>query len=116
VRLQPSNPQTWLTLGQYDLTSNPSAAVSEIGASIYLNPESASAEAIAQGNPETIQVQNDYVQALSGASAQAEARLARQRAVRSLARERRAERLARRARATRRARRRARAAAGEGKR
>jgi hypothetical protein len=79
VRLQPSNPQTWLTLGQYDLTSDPLAAVSEIGASIYLNPESVSAEAIAQGNPEAIQVQNDYVQALSAANAQAEARSASER-------------------------------------
>jgi hypothetical protein len=108
VRLQPSNPQTWLTLGQYDLASDPSAAVSEIGASIYLNPESVSAEAIAQGNPEAIQVQNDYVQALHGASAQAEARAARRRAARSLARERLAERHAQ-------ARRRAGAATGKGK-
>jgi hypothetical protein len=103
VRLQPSNPQTWLTLGQYDLTSNPTAAISEIGASIYLNPESVSAEAIAQGNPEAIQVQNDYVQALREASAQAAARAERRRAERGLARERRAERLARRKRARARA-------------
>ncbi len=64
VRLQPSNPQTWATLGEYDLTDNPAAAVHELGAAIYLNPESVSAEAIAQGNPEAISVENDYVQAL----------------------------------------------------
>jgi len=64
VRLQPSNPQTWLTLGEYDLASNPKAAVDELGASIYLNPESVSPEAIAQGNPEAISIQNAYIQAL----------------------------------------------------
>ncbi len=64
VRLQPSNPQTWLTLGQYDLAKNPRAAEHELAAAIYLNPESVSPEAIAQGNPEAIAIQNDYVQAL----------------------------------------------------
>jgi tetratricopeptide (TPR) repeat protein len=70
VRLQPSNPQTWLTLGQYGLASDPRAAVHELAAAIYLNPESISAEAIAQGNPEAIAIQNDYVQALRASSAQ----------------------------------------------
>jgi Flp pilus assembly protein TadD len=64
VRLQPSNPQTWTALGEFDLTSNPAAAVRELGASIYLNPESVSPEAIAQGNPEAISIENAYVQAL----------------------------------------------------
>jgi hypothetical protein len=64
VRMQPSNPQTWLALGQYDLASDPAAAVQELGAAIYLNPESASPEAIEQGNPEAISIENDYVQAL----------------------------------------------------
>ncbi len=67
VRLQPSNPQTWLTLGQYDLAKNPHAAEHELAAAIYLNPESVSPEAIAQGNPEAIAIQNDYVQALRAA-------------------------------------------------
>jgi hypothetical protein len=67
VRLQPSNPQTWLTLGQYDLAENPRAAEHELAAAIYLNPESVSPEAIAQGNPEAIAIQNDYVQALRAA-------------------------------------------------
>ncbi len=64
VRLQPSNPQTWTALGQYDLAADPSAAAREIGAAIYLNPESVSPEAIAQGNPEAIATENAYVQAL----------------------------------------------------
>jgi O-Antigen ligase len=71
VRLQPSNPQTWLTLGEYDLASKPAAAAHELGAAIYLNPESVSAEAIAQGNPEAISIENDYVQALRASSTQA---------------------------------------------
>jgi O-antigen ligase len=64
VRLQPSNPQTWTALGEYDLTSQPAAAARELAAAIYLNPESVSPEAIAQGNPEAISIQNAYVQAL----------------------------------------------------
>jgi O-Antigen ligase len=67
VRLQPSNPQTWLTLGQFDLAKYPRAAEHELAAAIYLNPESVSPEAIAQGNPEAIAIQNDYVQALRAA-------------------------------------------------
>jgi hypothetical protein len=51
VRLQPSNPQTWLTLGQYDMTGNPRAAVQELRAAVYLDPDS-------------IPIQNVYVQAL----------------------------------------------------
>jgi hypothetical protein len=68
VRLQPSNPQTWLTLGQYDLAKDPRAAEHELAAAIYLNPESVSPEAIAQGNPEAIAIQSEYVQALRAAS------------------------------------------------
>jgi hypothetical protein len=64
VRLQPSNPQTWTALGEYDLSGNPTAAAQELAASIYLNPESVSPEAIAQGNPEAISIENAYVQAL----------------------------------------------------
>ncbi len=68
VRLQPSNPETWLRLGEYDLSSGgegrPQAAVNELGAAIYLNPQSIAPEAIAQGNPEAISIQNAYVEAL----------------------------------------------------
>jgi O-Antigen ligase len=51
VRLQPSNPQTWLTLGEYDLSASPRAAVEELRAAVYLDPVS-------------IPIQNAYVQAL----------------------------------------------------
>jgi hypothetical protein len=51
VRLQPSNPQTWLTLGQYDMATNPREAMGELRAAVYLDPES-------------IPIQNAYVQAL----------------------------------------------------
>jgi len=76
VRLQPSNPETWLHLGEYDLAADRSnevasaaegggsSAMTELGASIYLNPESVAAEAVADGNPEAIAIQNDYVEAL----------------------------------------------------
>jgi hypothetical protein len=80
VRLQPSNPQTWLTLGEYDLSSNPRAAVDELAAAIYLNPESIAPQAIAAGNPEAITIQNDYVQALRVANARASADAAARRA------------------------------------
>jgi len=80
VRLQPSNPQTWLTLGEYDLSSNPRAAVDELAAAIYLNPQSIAPQAIAAGNPEAITIQNDYVQALRDANAQASAAAAARRA------------------------------------
>jgi hypothetical protein len=74
VRLQPSNPQTWLTLGEYDLaTKDPIDALHELEAAIYLNPESINPEAIAQGNPEAIAIQNAYVEASRAASAQAAA-------------------------------------------
>ncbi|HTD58596.1 MAG TPA: O-antigen ligase family protein, partial [Solirubrobacteraceae bacterium] len=54
VQLQPSNPQTWLTLGEYDMTSNPQAAVGELRAAVYLDPDS-------------VPIQNAYVQALRAA-------------------------------------------------
>jgi tetratricopeptide (TPR) repeat protein len=80
VRLQPSNPETWLHLGEYDLQTSSSAtagaaapghaalARDELGAAIYLDPESIAPEAIAEGNPEAIATQNNYVQALRVAS------------------------------------------------
>jgi O-antigen ligase len=72
VRLQPSNPQTWLTLGRYDLAGDPKAALAELRAGIYLDPESIAPEALAPNQPghvEAIQLYNDYIQALR-ASAQ----------------------------------------------
>jgi hypothetical protein len=64
VKLQPSNPQTWLALGEYDLASDPRAALNELHAAIHLNPESIAPELIADGNPEATTIQNDYVTAL----------------------------------------------------
>lgn len=51
VRLQPSNPETWMTLGEYDMSKNPHAAVEELRAAVYLNPQS-------------VPIQNAYVEAL----------------------------------------------------
>ncbi len=87
VRLQPSNPQTWTALGQYDLANDPAAAVHELAAAIYLDPESVSPEALATGNPESVALQNDYVQALRSASAQATATAAARRSARQARRE-----------------------------
>ncbi|MGA8363160.1 MAG: O-antigen ligase family protein, partial [Solirubrobacteraceae bacterium] len=66
VRLQPSNPQTWLALARHDLASEPAVALKELQAVIYLNPESIAPEAIAPpyANPESVEIYNDYVQAL----------------------------------------------------
>jgi hypothetical protein len=81
VRLQPSNPETWLHLGEYDLataranTAGSAAegggrsAVNELGAAIYLNPQSIAPELVAQGNTEAITIQNDYVEALRASTA-----------------------------------------------
>jgi tetratricopeptide (TPR) repeat protein len=63
VRLQPSNPQTWLHLGEYDLSNNPRIALGELQAAIFLNPEWISPEAITDDNAEAIEVQNAYVDA-----------------------------------------------------
>lgn len=82
VRLQPSNPQTWLTLGQFDLahpgprgarSATASAALHELSAAIYLNPELVAPEAIASGNQEAIAAQNAYVEASRAAAAADEA-------------------------------------------
>jgi cytochrome c-type biogenesis protein CcmH/NrfG len=54
VRMQPSNPETWSTLGEYDLHSNPTAAVRELRAAVYLDPQS-------------VPLQNVYVEALRAA-------------------------------------------------
>ncbi|MGH2911861.1 MAG: O-antigen ligase family protein [Solirubrobacteraceae bacterium] len=51
VRLQPSNPETWAALGEYDMSTNPRSAVEELRAAVYLNPQS-------------VPIQNAYVEAL----------------------------------------------------
>jgi O-antigen ligase len=70
VRLQPSNPQTWLELARFDLADRPKMALEELRAAIYLNPESIAPEAISppNGQPESIEIYNDYIQALRAAS------------------------------------------------
>lgn len=68
VRLQPSNPQTWLALGRDDLVRNPRAAVRELEAAIYLNPESVSPEALAKER-QAVEIHNDYIRALRAAAA-----------------------------------------------
>jgi O-antigen ligase len=71
VRLQPSNPQTWTALARYDLSSEPALALKELQAAIYLNPESIAPEAIAPPYPnaESVEIYNDYVQALRASTA-----------------------------------------------
>jgi O-antigen ligase len=63
VRLQPSNPQTWLALGRSDLSGYPAAALQELQAAIYLNPESIAPEALAKER-QAVEIRNDYIQAL----------------------------------------------------
>ncbi|MHB1539673.1 MAG: O-antigen ligase family protein [Solirubrobacteraceae bacterium] len=42
VQMQPANPETWFRLGEHELTyGDPHAAVSEIGAALYLYPQEA---------------------------------------------------------------------------
>ena len=74
MREQPSNPQTWLALGRYDLSADPSAAVKDLQAAIYLNPESIAPELLTReyNDPEAVEIYNDYIQALR-ASARAAA-------------------------------------------
>ncbi len=65
VHLQPSNPQTWKALGEYDLRNgNPKAALNELRATVYLNPEAVAPLASIQYDPELLAIQNDYIQAL----------------------------------------------------
>jgi cytochrome c-type biogenesis protein CcmH/NrfG/O-antigen ligase len=70
VRLQPSNPQPWLVLGHYELQAgDAAAAVNALQAAIFLNPESISPEAIAEGRHEAIRIRNQYIEALRQAAA-----------------------------------------------
>jgi hypothetical protein len=63
---QPSNPQTWLALGRYDLHRSPAAALKELQAAIYLDPQSIAPELLAppRKDAEAIEIYNDYVLAL----------------------------------------------------
>jgi O-Antigen ligase len=65
VRLQPSNPQTWKTLGEYDLQNgNPKAALNELRATVYLNPLAVAPLSEIQYDPELLAIQNAYIEAL----------------------------------------------------
>ncbi len=65
MRLQPSNPQTWVALGEYDLqTNNPQEALNELRAAVYLNPETIAPEALISDDPELLEVRNAYLLAL----------------------------------------------------
>jgi len=69
VRLQPSNPETWLHLGEFELTYNPPAALGDLEAAIYLDPESIAPELIAKQNTRAVEIQNAYIQALRASQA-----------------------------------------------
>jgi hypothetical protein len=65
VHLQPSNPQTWKALGEYDLRNdNPTAALNELRATVYLNPEAVAPLPVIRYDPELLAIQNAYIQAL----------------------------------------------------
>jgi hypothetical protein len=65
VHLQPSNPQTWQTLGEYDLrTGNPKAALNELRAAVYLNPEAVAPLSTIEHDPGLLAIQNAYLQAI----------------------------------------------------
>ncbi len=73
VSEQPSNPQTWLALARYDLNREPRAALHELQAAIYLDPESIAPEMLARKDAEAregIEIYNDYVQTLRATGAQ----------------------------------------------
>ncbi|HEY7961556.1 MAG TPA: O-antigen ligase family protein [Solirubrobacteraceae bacterium] len=71
VKLQPSNPETWLHLGLYEIHGSPRMALSDLEAAIYLDPQSIAPELISgpRASTPSIELQNAYIQALR-ASAQ----------------------------------------------
>jgi Flp pilus assembly protein TadD len=65
VHLQPSNPQTWKALGEYDLQNGkPTAALNELRATVYLNPLAVAPLSEIQYDPELLAIQNAYIEAL----------------------------------------------------
>jgi len=70
VHLQPSNPQTWQALGEYDLrTGDSTAALNELRAAVYLNPEAVAPLTTIEHDPGLLAIQNAYLQALRAAAA-----------------------------------------------
>jgi hypothetical protein len=65
VHTQPSNPRTWQTLGEYDLrTGDSKAAMSELRATVYLNPEAVAPRSAIEHDPGLLAIQNAYLQAI----------------------------------------------------
>ena len=65
VHLQPSNPQTWKALGEYDLQNGrPADALNELRATVYLNPLAVAPLSEIQYDPELLAIQNAYIEAL----------------------------------------------------
>jgi Flp pilus assembly protein TadD len=70
VHLQPSNPQTWKALGEYDLQNGkPTAALNELRATVYLNPLAVAPLSEIQYDPELLAIQNAYIEALRESTA-----------------------------------------------
>ena len=66
VRMQPSNPQTWIELARFDLRDRPRAALKEFQAAVYLNPESIAPEEVSgpAAQPESIEIYDRLVELL----------------------------------------------------
>jgi O-antigen ligase len=65
VHLQPSNPQTWQALGEYELgVGNPQEALNALRAAVYLNPQAIDPRATIADNEELLPLQDAYLQAL----------------------------------------------------
>jgi Flp pilus assembly protein TadD len=74
VHLQPSNPQTWKALGEYDLQNGrPAEALNELRATVYLNPLAVAPLSEIQYDPELLAIQNAYIEALRESMAAATA-------------------------------------------
>lgn len=72
VRLQPSNPQTWEALGEYDLRNGaPGEALEAFRAAVYLNPQAIDPRAEIANNEELLTLQNGYLRALRATAAAA---------------------------------------------
>jgi hypothetical protein len=71
VRLQPSNPETWQKLGKRELEAgDPSAAVQDLSAAIFLNPQAGRPRTELSGS--LLALQDAYISALRARSQQVE--------------------------------------------
>ncbi len=70
VRVQPANPQSWVWLGEHDLQDGSyTAAVAELRAAVYLNPETVAPESTIAYSPELLAVRDAYLRALRATGA-----------------------------------------------